>query len=33
VEIGAQQVTARSMGGIARATARYQKGFGCSLTD
>jgi hypothetical protein len=33
VEIGVQQVTTRSMGGIARATARYQEGFGCSLTD
>jgi hypothetical protein len=33
VEIGAQQVTARSVGGLARATARYQMGFGCSLAD
>jgi hypothetical protein len=33
VEIGPQQVTARSMGGIARATARYQPGSGCALSD
>ena len=33
VEIGAQQVTARSIAGLARATARYQPGFGCSVTD
>jgi hypothetical protein len=33
VEIGPQRVTARSMGGIARATARYQPGFGCALSD
>jgi hypothetical protein len=30
VERGEGQVTARSMG-LARAVARYQKGFGCSL--
>jgi hypothetical protein len=33
VEIGPQQVIARSMGGIARATARFQPGFGCALSD
>ena len=33
VEIGAQQVTARSVLGLARATAHYEPGFGCSLTD
>jgi hypothetical protein len=33
VEIGAQQVTARSIAGLSRATARYQQGFGCSLVD
>lgn len=33
VEIGAQQVTARALGGLARATARYEQGFGCTLTD
>jgi hypothetical protein len=33
VEIGAQQVTARSIAGIARATARYEQGFGCSVSD
>jgi hypothetical protein len=33
VEIGAEQVTARSVAGIARATARYQQGFGCTLTE
>jgi hypothetical protein len=33
VEIGAQQVTARSIGGLARATARHDKGFGCALID
>jgi hypothetical protein len=32
VQPGANQVTARSMG-LARATARYQPGFGCSLQD
>ena len=33
VEIGAEQVTARSLAGLSRATARYQQGFGCSLID
>ena len=33
VEIGAQQVTARAIAGLARATARYEPGFGCSVTD
>jgi hypothetical protein len=33
VEIGAQQVTARAVAGLSRATARYEQGFGCSLTD
>jgi hypothetical protein len=32
VKIGAAEVTARSMG-VARATARYEKAFGCSLVD
>jgi hypothetical protein len=33
VEVGAQQVTARSIAGLSRATARYEAGFGCSLVD
>ena len=33
IQIGAQQVTARSVAGLSRATARYQQGFGCSLVD
>jgi hypothetical protein len=33
VEVGAQQVTARSVAGLSRATARYEQGFGCSLVD
>ena len=33
VEIGRERVTARSLGGLARATARYDKGFGCTLID
>jgi hypothetical protein len=33
IEVGAQQVTARSIAGLSRATARYEQGFGCSLVD
>jgi hypothetical protein len=32
VELGPAEVTARAFG-VARATARYQKGLGCSLQD
>ena len=32
VEIGASEVTARSLG-LARARARYEKGFGCGLLE
>jgi hypothetical protein len=33
VEIGAQQVTARGVAGLSRATARYEQGLGCTLMD
>ena len=33
VEVGAQEVTARSMAGVARATARYDRTYGCQLVD
>jgi hypothetical protein len=32
VSVGTNEVTARSLG-VARATARYQPGYGCSLRD
>ena len=33
VRVGAQEVTARSMAGVARATSRYDKTYGCQLVD